>query len=109
MHYVRTRSVALIDIHRNLNLSRDIAILTRLFILLTFIIKVAMQHILIPIIYVLFGYAPLWASPFEWFTTLFSLVCVAIIQIFINPHLKKLFARTNHVNVETIALQPVTM
>ncbi|CAF1137310.1 unnamed protein product [Rotaria sp. Silwood1] len=109
MYYVRMRRVALVTLRQNFKLRRDITILTHLAILLTFIITVAMPHIFMPIIYVLFGYAPLWASSFEWFTTLFSLVSVAIIQIFINPHLKKLFTRTNRVNIRTIPVQTVTI
>ena len=105
MNYVRTRSAALTTIRQSLSIRRDLIILTRLVLVFTFVNTVALPHVVIPIVYATSGYIPRWASPFEWLTTIVSLVCVSIIQIFTTPQLKKLCIRTHQMRVETIQMR----
>ncbi|CAF3389227.1 unnamed protein product [Rotaria sp. Silwood2] len=102
MYYVRSRNIALGPIGRSSNIHRDLTVFTRLVILLTFVTTVALPHVLIPIAYVANDYLPLWTSPFEWSLTLFSLICVAITQIFVSSHLKKIFTWPIRVHMTTV-------
>ena len=104
IYYVRTRSAALTTLRRSSRVHRDVIILTRLVLVFTFVTTVALPHVLIPIIYAVFGYIPWWTSPFEWLTTIFSLGCVSILQMFITPHLKRLSIRPHRPQVETIRM-----
>lgn len=101
MYYVRTQSRALTTINQNRNIRRDLIIFSRLFFIFIFITAVALPHVLIPIVYALTGYLPSWVVSFEWLLTMFSLTATSIIQLFVTPHLKKLFIRTTRVNPTT--------
>ncbi len=91
MYWVRKWSVQLRTINQRINIRRDLIIFQRIIILLTFVTLVAMPHVIIPIVYAVFGHLPSWTYPFEWLTTMIALVDVGIIQIFMFPFLKKLF------------------
>jgi hypothetical protein len=101
MYYVRTQTTALTTINQNRNIRRDLIVLSRLVFLFVFITAVALPHVLIPIIYAITGYLPTWVVSFEWLLTMFSLTAVSIIQLFVTPHLKKLFIRTTTVQPTT--------
>ena len=109
MVYVRTRSAALTTIRQTLSIRRDLIILTRLVLVFTFVNTVALPHVVIPIVYATSGYIPEWASPFEWLTTIVSLVFVSIIQVFTTPQLRKLWIRTHRVHVETLQVRNTTL
>jgi hypothetical protein len=53
---------------------------------------VAMPHVPIPIVYVLFGCIPPWVSLFEWLPTVLALFGLAVIQIFDSPAMRQWFA-----------------
>ena len=94
LYHVRKRSAELSQINRRASLRRDLTILKRIVLLLTLVILVAMPHVLIPVVYALFGYIPSWASPFEWLTTVLALFGVGFMQIFVSPPMRQLFTRT---------------
>lgn len=85
LSYVRKRSTVLIGINRRLRFRRDLVVFRRIVLLLSVVIFVAMPHMILPIIFDLFGTLPSWATAFEWLTT------AAILQIFISPNFKRLF------------------
>lgn len=93
MCYVRKRSLELGRINRRINIRRDLIIFRHIIIILTFVIFVAIPHVIIPFIYIIFGYLPTWTCSFEWLTTVIALDSVAIIQIFMSPFLRQLFFR----------------
>ena len=91
LSYVHKRSAMLIGSHRRLRVRRDLLIFRRLVLLLTVVALVAMPHMILPIIYALFGTLPSWSTAFVWLMTVIALTSVAIIQIFISPVFKRLF------------------
>ena len=93
MYHVRKRTTELSHINQRASLRRDLTVLTRIVFLLTLVTLVAMPHVLIPIIYVLFGYIPPWASPFEWLLTVLGLFGAGFLQLFLSPIMRQLFAR----------------
>ena len=98
MYSVRKQGAAMGSINRQARMRRDVTIMTRLVVLLTFLTIVAAPHGLIPIVYGLTGYIPLWTVPFEWMMTIFALTTVSIIQVFTSPHLFRLFVRVSPIH-----------
>jgi ABC-type multidrug transport system fused ATPase/permease subunit len=93
MYYVRTQTTALTTINRDANIRRDLIVLTRLVLLFSFVSAVGLPHLIVPVSYAIFGDVASWAVPFTWLMTFVSLASVSVIQIFVSPHLRKLFAR----------------
>jgi hypothetical protein len=98
MYYVRTQTTALTTINQHRSIRRDLIIMSRLVLLFIFINTVALPHVLISIIYAITGYLPTWVASFEWSLTVFSLTAASIIQLFVTPHLKKLFVRATRMH-----------
>lgn len=98
MYHVRKRGAVLISVNQRIRIRRDVTIMTRLVVLLTFLTIVAAPHGLIPITYAFTGHIPLWTVPFEWTMTIFALVCVSTIQILTSAHLRKLYIRSTNVH-----------
>ncbi|UJR08874.1 hypothetical protein I4U23_013129 [Adineta vaga] len=96
--YIRKHNQKLSRIIRRKH-RRHMTIFRRLIILFTLVTLSAMQHILNPVIYVLFGYLPSWSYPFKWFLTVFPLTSIGIIQIFMSPYLRRLFFQKKKINI----------
>ncbi|UJR11829.1 hypothetical protein I4U23_016009 [Adineta vaga] len=97
MYHIRKRGGMVISVNQRIRIRRDMTIMTRLVILLTFLTTVAAPHGLIPLVYALTGYMPWWTVPFEWMMTIFALVLVTTFQVVASPYLKTLFNRSSHV------------
>lgn len=97
MYHVRTQTTALIMINQYRSVRRDLIILSRLVFVFIFITAAALLHAIIPIVYTITGYLPPWMVSLEWLLTLFSVTTGCIIQIFVTPHLKKLYVRINRI------------
>jgi len=106
MYYVRTQTAALIMINRYRNIHRDMIILSRLIILFVSITGVGIPHVLIPIVYTITGYFSPWLIPFAWLLTLFLLTAANIIQIFLNPNLRRICTQAPRIN-RVIRLNPI--
>ena len=90
MYRVHQQSAALFTLNQHRSIRRDLFILKRLAILLTFVTLVAAPHALMPIVYALTGYLPGWITSLEWVLTSFALVCVSIVLVLVTSHLKKI-------------------
>ena len=90
LYHVRKQSATLTTINRQANIRRDVTVLKRLVILLTFLTITAAPHILLPIIYAITAQLPVWVVPLEWLLTFVGSISVSIILVFVSPHLKKL-------------------
>ena len=91
MCYVRRQTTALTAINRDAGMRRDLLILTRLIMLFSCVTITGLPHILVSVCYVITGYVAPWAVSFTWLMTFVSLSFVSVIQIFVFPHLRKLF------------------
>ena len=92
IYYVRKRTTALVHINQRASLRRDLTVLKHIVFLFTLVTLVAMPHVLIPIVYVLFGYIARWASPFEWLLTVLGLFGAVFLQLFLSPTMRRLFS-----------------
>lgn len=90
MYRVHQQSLALLTLNQQRSVRRDLFILKRLAILLTFVTLVAAPHALMPIVYATTGYLPGWITSLEWVLTSFALVCVSIVLVIVTSHLKKI-------------------
>jgi hypothetical protein len=81
-------------------------ILSRLIILFVSITGVGIPHVLIPIVYTITGYFSPWLIPFAWLLTLFLLTAANIIQIFLNPNLRRICTQAPRIN-RVIRLNPI--
>ena len=97
MYYVRTQTTALTAINREASVRRDLIILTRLVILFTLVNTIGLSHLVVPVCYAITGYVVPWAVSFTWLMTFFSLSSASIIQIFVSPHLRKLFTLSTRI------------
>ena len=87
---IHQQSAALMMINRSHMMRRDILILKRLVILLTFVTFVAAPHVIFPVVVAFDGFLPGWLFSLEWLLTALALVSVSIVLIFVSTHLKKI-------------------
>lgn len=91
MYRVHQQSLALYTLDQHRSIRRDLFVLKRLAILLTFVTAVAAPHALMPIVYAMTGFLPDWITSLEWVLTSFALVSVSIVLVIVTSHLKKVF------------------
>jgi hypothetical protein len=73
---------------------RDLFVLSRVFIILTVMIGSGLPQIGISIFYQYYGYLPYWSTQFQWLTATFSVLCVAVILMFVSPNITNFFRQS---------------
>jgi hypothetical protein len=92
--YICRRSNSMRTTRQRVSDRRDLFVLSRVFIILSVMIVSGMPQVGIGIFYQYYGYLPYWSTQFQWLTATFSVLCVAVILMFVSPNLKNSFRQS---------------